>query len=156
MILVHRAGWCCKEVDTLEKDLQSKNKTVFLPWTRLREKTFKMRLRLERLSSWLRIKLFQGQTVDLKFPYLKRSRFLCSQQRGPSHLGSMPQENMQRTTNLFFLWLLPNSSWLGRYQFRRYNAVKSRNRRTEGLAGVVEFHFRTRYRDEGSYEGGMT
>ena len=47
--------------------------------------------------------LFQGQTVDLKFPYLGRSRFLCSQQRGPGHLGSMPQENMQRTTNLFFL-----------------------------------------------------
>ena len=29
-IFVHRAGWCCKEADTLEKDLQSKNKTVFL------------------------------------------------------------------------------------------------------------------------------
>ena len=29
-IFVHRAGWCCKEADTLEKDLQSKNKTIFL------------------------------------------------------------------------------------------------------------------------------
>ena len=83
----------------------------------------------------------------LKFPYLGRSRFLCSQRRGPGHLGSMPQENMQRTTNLFFLWLLPNGRWLGRYQSRRYDAAKSRNRRTEGLAGVVELLFCTRYRD---------
>ena len=30
-IFIHRADWCCKEADTLEKDLlQSKNKTVFL------------------------------------------------------------------------------------------------------------------------------
>ena len=114
VILVHWAGWCCKEVDTLEKDLQSKNKTLFLPWTRLREKTFKMRLRLERLSSWLRRKLFQGQTVEFKFLYLGRSRFLCYQQREPGHLGSMPQENMQRTTNLLFLWIIPTS---GRWQW---------------------------------------
>ena len=88
--------------------------------------------------------------MDLKFPYLGWSRFLCSQQRGPGHLGSMPQENMQHTTNLFFLWLLPNSRWLGRYQSRKYDAAKSRSRRTEGLTGMVELHFRTRYRDKGS------
>ena len=73
-----------RKADTLEKDLQNKNKTAFLSQTHLRKKTFKIKLGLERLS-WL------------------RSRFLCSQQRGPGHLGSMPQENMQCTTNLFFL-----------------------------------------------------
>ena len=88
------------------------------PW-----KSFKIRLGLERLSSWWRIKLFQGQTRDLKFPYLGWNRFLCSQQQGLGHLGSMPQKNMQRTTNLFFLWLLPNGRWLGRYQSRRYDAA---------------------------------
>ena len=87
--------------------------------------------------------------MDLKFPYFRQSQFLCSQQQGPGHLGSMPQENMQRTTNPFFLELLPNGKWLGRYLSRRYDAAKSRNRRTEGLAGVVELHFRTRYRDTG-------
>ena len=102
---------------------------------------FKIRLRLERSSSWLRINLFQGQTVDLKFPYLGRSRFLCSQQRGPGHLGSMPQENMQRTTNLFFLWLLPNGRWLGRYQSRRYDAAKSRNVALKGLLAWLNFIF---------------
>ena len=116
----------------------------------LRKETFKIRFGLERLSSRFRIKLFQGQTVDLKFPYFGWSRFLCSQQRGPGHLGSMLQENMQRTTNLFFLWLLLNGRWLGWYQSRRYDAAKSRNHRTEGLAGVVELHFCTRYRDQGS------
>ena len=97
-----------------------------------------------------RRKLFQGQTVDFKFPYLGPSRFLCSQQRGPGHLGLTPQGNMQRTTNPFFLGLLPNGRWLGRYQSRRCDAAKSRNRRTEGLAGEVELHFRTRYRGKGS------
>ena len=132
-----------------ERSAKQKYDRIFIV-NSLRKKTFKIRLGLERLSSRFRIKLFQGQTVDLKFPYLGRSRFLCSQQRGPGHSGSMPQENMQRTTNLFFLWLLPNGRWLGWYQSHRYDAVKSRNRRTEGFAGVVELHFRTRYRDKGS------
>ena len=69
----------------MEKDLQAKVKPHFY---RKPEKNFKIRLGLERLSSCFRIKLFQGQTVDLKFPYLGRSRFLCSQQRGPAHLGT--------------------------------------------------------------------
>ena len=34
--------------------------------------------------------------MDLKFPYFRRSRFLCSQQRGPGHLGSMPQDKKKR------------------------------------------------------------
>ena len=123
----------------LEKDLQNKNKTAFLSQTHLRKKTFKIKLGLERLSSWLRIKLFRGQTVVLKFPYLGRSRFFCSQQRGPGHLGSMAQENMQRTTNLFFLWLLPNGRWLGRYQSRRYDAAKSRNVALKGLLAWSNF-----------------
>ena len=88
--------------------------------------------------------------MDLKVPYLGWSRFLCSQQPGPGHLGSMPQENMQHTTNLFFLWLPPKGRWLGRYQSRKYDAAKSRSRRTKGLAGMVELHFRTWYRDKGS------
>ena len=47
--------------------------------------------------------------------------------------------------------LLGPSTWpLGRYQSRRYDAAKSRNRRTERLAGVVELHFRTRYGDKRS------
>ena len=87
--------------------------------------------------------------MDLKFPYLGRSRFLCYKQREPGHLGSMPQENTQHNQSILPL-ILPNGRWLGRYQSRRYDAAKSRNRRTEGLAGVVEFHFRTRCRDEGS------
>ena len=123
-----------------ERSAKQKYNRIFIV-NSLRKEMFKKRLGLERLSSRFRIKL--------KFPYLGRSRFLCSQQRGPGHLGSMLQENMQHTTNPFFLWLLPNGRWLGRYQSRRYDAAKSRNRRTGGHAGMVELHFRTRYRDKG-------
>ena len=52
-----------------KRSAKQKYKRIFIV-NSLRKKPFKIRLGLERLSSRFRIKLFQGQTVDLKFPYL--------------------------------------------------------------------------------------
>ena len=80
--------------------------------------------------------------MDLKFPYLVLSA------AGTWSLG-FDAAREHATHNQSVLPLI-TAKRLGRYQSRRYDAAKSRNRRTEGLAGVVEPHFRTRYRDKGS------